>query len=128
VTAATLTLRAPRRRLLWVLLASVTVIGVLFIGVYPTRTYLAQRSALQKAQHQLDVLQTENGKLDQQAADLNTDSRIETLARENYNLVRPGEEAFAILPAPPPKISVPPVWPFTGLAQKLDPTQAAASP
>lgn len=128
MTAAMLTIRTPRRRLLWVLLASVTIIGVLFIGVYPTRTYFAQRSALQKAQHQLDVLQTENAKLDQQAADLNTDSRIETLARENYNLVRPGEEAFAILPAPPPKISVPPVWPFTGLAQKLDPTQAAPTP
>ncbi|MEY2460825.1 MAG: hypothetical protein QOG30_2655 [Acidimicrobiaceae bacterium] len=127
MTALTLNLRAPRRRLLWVLLASVTIIGVLFIGVYPTRTYLAQRSALQKSQHQLDVLQGENAKLDQQAADLNTDSRIETLARENYNLVRPGEEAFAILPAPPPKISVPPVWPFTGLAQKLDPTRAAPS-
>jgi len=128
MTAATLTLRAPRRRLLWVLLASVTIIGVLFIGVYPTRTYLAQRSALQKAQHQLGVLQTENAKLDQQAADLNTDSRIETLARENYNLVHPGEEAFAILPSPPPKISVPPVWPFTGLASKLDPSKAPSTP
>jgi hypothetical protein len=83
---------------------------------------------LQKSQHQLDVLQGENAKLDQQAADLNTDSRIETLARENYNLVHPGEEAFAILPAPPPKISVPPVWPFTGLAHKLDPSQAAPTP
>jgi cell division protein FtsB len=104
----------------------VTIIGVLFIGVYPTRTYLAQRSELQRAQHQLDVLQTENAKLDQQAADLNTDSQIETLARERYNLVRPGEEAYAILPAPPPKITVPPVWPFTGLAHKLDPTGAAS--
>jgi cell division protein FtsL len=121
VTAATLTLRSPRRRLLWILLAAVTVIGVLFIGVYPTRTYLGQRSGLQKAQHQLDVLQTENAKLEQQAADLNTDSRIETLAREKYNLVYQGEEAYAILPAPPPKIALPPVWPFTGLAQKLDP-------
>jgi cell division protein FtsL len=128
MTAATLTLRAPRRRLLRITLASVTIVGALFIGVYPTRTYFAQHSALQKAQHQLDVLQTENAKLDQQAADLNTDSRIETLARENYNLVRPGEEAFAILPAPPPKISVPAVWPFTGLAQKLDPSQAPAVP
>jgi cell division protein FtsL len=119
MTAATITLRSPRRRLLWALLATVTVIGVLFIGVYPTRTYFSQRSALQKAQHQLDVLQNENAKLDQQATALNTDSQIETLARERYNLVRPGEEAYAILPAPPPKITVPPVWPFTGLAQKL---------
>lgn len=128
MTAAMLTLRSPRRRLLWILLASVTIVGVLFIGVYPTRTYFAQRSALQKAQHQLDVLQTENVKLDQQAADLNTDSQIETLARERYNLVRPGEEAYAILPAPPPKVVVPPVWPFTGLAAKLDASQAAATP
>jgi cell division protein FtsL len=126
MTAATLSLRSPRRRMLWMLLAAVTVIGVLFIGVYPTRTYLAQRSGLQKAQHQLDVLQTENAKLEQQAADLNTDSRVETLARENYNLVRPGEEAYAILPAPPPKIALPPVWPFTGLSQKLDPSGAAS--
>jgi cell division protein FtsL len=109
--------------MLWMVLAAVTVIGVLFIGVYPTRTYFAQRSALQKAQHQLAVLDNENAKLDQESADLNTDSRIEQLARERYNLVRPGEEAYAILPAPPPKVAVPPVWPFTGLAQRVDPPQ-----
>jgi len=125
VTAATLTLRSPRRRVVWILLGSVTIVGVLFIGVYPTRSYLAQRSALQKSQHQLTVLQDENAKLEQQATELNTDSEIETLAREKYNLVRPGEEAYAILPAPPPKVDVPPVWPFTGLANKVD---TASSP
>jgi cell division protein FtsL len=125
MTAAALAMRTPRRKLLWILLASVTVIGVLFIGVYPTRTYFAQRSALTKAQHQLGVLQSENTKLDQEAADLNTDARIETLARERYNLVRPGEEAYAILPAPPARVAVPPVWPFTALAHKLDPGGSA---
>ena len=128
MTAVALRLRVPRRRLLWITLASVTIVGVLFVGVYPTRTFLAQRSGLQKAQHQLDVLQAENAKLEQQAADLNTDSRIETIARENYNLVRPGEEAYAILPAPPPKIAVPPVWPFTGMAAKVEASQAASGP
>lgn len=123
MTAATMPARPPRRRVLWLVLAAVTVIGVLFIGVYPTRTYFAQRSALQKAQRQLTVLNDENAKLDQESADLNTDSRIEQLARERYNLVRPGEEAYAILPAPPPKVAVPPVWPFTGLAQRVDPPQ-----
>jgi len=126
VTAATLTLRSPRRRVVWILLGSVTIVGVLFIGVYPTRSYLAQRSALQKSQHQLTVLQDENAKLEQQATKLNTDSEIETLAREKYNLVLPGEQAYAILPAPPPKVDVPPVWPFTGLANKVD--AASASP
>lgn len=128
MTAVALRLRAPRRRLLWITLASVTIVGVLFVGVYPVRTYLAQRSSLQQAQQQLDVLQGENAKLEQQAADLNTDSRIETLARETYGLRLPGEEAYAILPAPPPKIAVPPVWPFTGLAKKLEPTEVPAAP
>jgi len=103
------------------LLGIVTVIGAVVIGVYPTRTYFAQRSALQQAQHQLDVLSTENTKLEQQTADLNDDATIENLAREKFGLVRPGEEAFAILPSPPAKVAVPPVWPFTGLAEKVDP-------
>ena len=126
MTAATVAVRPPRRRLLWILLAALTVMAALFIGVYPTRTYFSQRSALQKAQHQLTVLNDENTKLDQAANDLNTDARIEQIARENFNLVRPGEEAFAILPAPPQKIAVPPVWPFTGLAQRVDPGAATS--
>jgi cell division protein FtsB len=111
-----------RRRALWVLLTSITVVGVLFIGVYPTRTYFAQRASLRRAQHQIDVLQTQNDKLSDQADQLNTDGEIERLARERYNLVRPGEQAFAILPAPPAPIELPAVWPFTGLAQKLAPS------
>lgn len=113
--------RVPRRRSVWLLLAVVTVIGAVVIGVYPTRTYFAQRAALQRAQHQLGVLQTENGKLEQQAADLNDDATIENLARGQFGFVRPGEEAFAILPAPPAKVAVPPVWPFTGVAEKVGP-------
>jgi cell division protein FtsL len=119
VTAISLAMRGPRRRLIWTLIA-VTVVGIVFIGVYPTRTYVAQRSSLSRTQHQLDVLQQENTKLEQEAAELQTDTKIEALARERYNLVRPGEESIAILPAPPAKIAVPPVWPFTNLAKKVD--------
>ena len=118
----------PRRRprwLMWALLSSVTIVGALFIGVYPMRTYLAQRTSLHRAERQMDVLKTQNDKLAQQAQQLNTDSEIERLAREQYNLVRPGEQAFAILPAPPPPIELPPVWPFTNLAKKLDPAAGA---
>jgi cell division protein FtsB len=109
-----------RRRLVWTVLVSVTIVGLLFVGVYPMRTYLAQRASLERSQHQLDVLRAQNGKLDQQVQDLNSDTEIEKLAREKYNLVRPGEDAFAILPSPPLPVAVPRVWPFTGLADKLD--------
>jgi cell division protein FtsB len=103
------------------MLVSVTLVGLLFIGVYPTKSYLAQRASLGRANHQLEVLKTENAKLDDRVKALDTDAEIERLAREQYNLVLPGEEAYAILPAPPAPITLPHVWPFTGLAEKLDP-------
>jgi len=122
--------RRPTRRAAWMLLTSITVVGILFIGVYPTRTYLTQRASLHRAQQQIDVLRAQNERLSDEASQLNTDAEIERLARERYNLVRPGEQAFAILPAPPAPIELPPVWPFTGLAAKLDPAAGAppASP
>jgi cell division protein FtsB len=110
---------------MWPLLAIVAVIGVLFIGVYPTRTYFTQRSALKSGQHQLDVLNGENQQLDQRVQELNTDAEIERIAREQYGLVRPGEEAYAILPAPPPPLAVPHAWPFTGIADKVDALNAS---
>ena len=108
-----------RPRGLWPLLALVTVVGIVFIAVYPTRTWLAQRDTLSKAQRQVQVLRQQNDALAQRVAALNTDAEIERLAREKYNLVRPGEESYAINPAPVPPIVLPMVWPFTLLAPKL---------
>ena len=56
---------------------------------------------------------------------LGTDEEIERIAREQYNLVFPGEEAYGILPATPPPPVVPDAWPFRGLAQALAAEAAA---
>jgi cell division protein FtsB len=88
------------RRAAWPLLASVVFVGVLFVGVFPTRTFLAQRAAITHAQKQLDVLGKQNADLEAQAEKLQTNAEIERLAREQYNLVKPGEEAYAVLPPP----------------------------
>ena len=90
------------RRRAWLLVASVVLVGVLFLAVFPTRTYLSQRRDLSRAEQRLAVLSRQNGELSARVARLNTDAEIERLAREQYNLVRPGEEAFAILPPPGP--------------------------
>ena len=108
-----------RRRLVWPLLAVLTVFGLVYIGLFPVRTYLAQRASLSRAHQQLSVLQQQNTALEQQVNGLNTDTEIEKLAREYFNLVRPGEESYNVLPAPPPAIDVPAVWPFTTLSQQL---------
>jgi len=78
----------------------VVLVGLLFVFVYPTRTFLDQRSQTNKARAQLEVLQAENARLARESKRLSTDSEIERLAREKYGLVRPGERPFVILPAP----------------------------
>ena len=84
----------------WPLVATVAVVGLLFLAVFPTRTYLSQRQDLRHTERRLAVLSSQNQELSGRVARLNTDAEIERLAREQYNLVRPGEEAFAILPPP----------------------------
>ncbi len=68
--------------------------------MFPTRTYLAQRAETQRTEHQLQVLQEQNDALSARVTALDTDAEIERIAREQFDLVRPGEQAFAILPAP----------------------------
>jgi cell division protein FtsB len=88
------------RRAAWSLIALVALVAVLFLGVFPTRTYVAQRRGLAAAHQRADVLAAQNRELAARKQKLETDAEIERIAREQYNLVRPGEEAYAILPAP----------------------------
>jgi cell division protein FtsB len=88
------------RRAFWPILVSVVFVGILFAGVFPTRTYLAQRAATARAEEKLDVLGEQNAELERRSRELQRDSEIERLAREQYNLVKPGEEAYAVLPPP----------------------------
>jgi cell division protein FtsB len=91
-----------RRRVFSVVLAAVMLVAALFLFGLPGRTYLNQQRSLNAAEVRLQVLSAENVKLDQRAQQLQTDAEIERLAREQYGLVKPGEEAYAILPAKPP--------------------------
>ncbi len=90
------------RRAAWLLVGSVVLVGILFVAVFPTRTYLTQRRDLAATERRLEVLSAQNDELAARARSLDTDAEIERLAREQYNMVRPGEEAYAILPPPPP--------------------------
>ena len=84
-----------------IVVASVIFIGVLFGAVYPTRTYLAQQRDLKAAHHKLEVFRLQNGRLETEAKRLESDEEIERIARARFNLVKPGEEAYAIVPVPP---------------------------
>ena len=84
-----------------IVVASVIFIGILFGAVYPTRTYLAQRRDLRAAQQKLALFKEQNAHLDAEAKRLESDSEIERIARARFNLVKPGEEAYAVVAVPP---------------------------
>lgn len=107
------------RRLAWPLFVAVVVCGVLFLGLFPTRTYLDQRSATAEAEERLSALAERNAALARQVETLAGDDEIERLAREQYGLARPGEEVYQVLPAPEDPVSVPEAWPFRRLEQRI---------
>jgi tRNA A58 N-methylase Trm61 len=86
--------------------------AVLAFAVFPTSTYLDQRADTSEAEERLAVLRTQNTAYEERVERLQTVEEIERLAREQYNLVFPGEEAYAVLPAPLPELDLPTVWPF----------------
>lgn len=88
------------RRFLLPLVGIAVAAVFLLTFVFPTRTFLAQRTSISRAEHQVRVLQEQRAELERQAEALQDDAEIERLAREQYSLVRPGEEAYALLPAP----------------------------
>ena len=99
-----------RTKRTWLLVGGLALVGLLFIAVFPARTYLQQRHQRQQVLAQIKSTDAKNKALEQRIRTLNTDAEVERLARAQYNLVRPGEEAYAILPTrqPPPPPPQPP--------------------
>jgi cell division protein FtsB len=82
-------------------LAGLILVGFLFVFVYPTRTFLQQRSQKNAAERQLEVLHQQTKKLEEQTKKLKTDAEVEKLARERFGMIRPGETPYAPIPVPP---------------------------
>lgn len=98
---------------------------VLFAGlvyfIFPTATWLEQRDESAQVRSELDSLITEQGELRREISRMRTDEEVERIARRDFNYVYPGEEAYAVLPAPPAPVALPPSWPFSLLyAEVLD--------
>ena len=86
------------RRTVVLLVAAGATLALLVLVVFPTRSYLQERANVSNAAHQLQAVDAQNRQLTDQIGRLNSDAEIERLARKDYGLVKPGEEAYAILP------------------------------
>jgi cell division protein FtsB len=87
-------------------------------AVYPLRQYVSQADRIERLQAKQRALQAENQRLEQQRARLRDPAYAEQLAKRDFQLVEPGEEAWLITgtppttrPAPPPPPPAPePPW------------------
>lgn len=79
---------------------AVLLVGFVVAFVYPTRTYLRQRTELSAAETRLEVLERETKVLEAESARLESDAEIERVAREQYGLIRPGETPYVLVPEP----------------------------
>jgi cell division protein FtsB len=89
-------------------LASVALVFVAFylLAVTPLRTYLQQQHQMHQAEQRYEILADTNKSLQDRATQLQSDAEIQRLAREKYELVQPGQQAYAVMP-PSPAITQP---------------------
>jgi cell division protein FtsB len=95
----------------WVGIVLAATVGLVAVTFFPLRQYLNQRHDVATARQHLAVITQENQHLASEVQALNTDAEIERVAREQYHLVKPGEDAYAILPPSAPA-SLPDQWPY----------------
>jgi cell division protein FtsB len=100
---------APGRVLIVVLVT----VAALFLFVFPTKAYLAQRRDISDARARVQIIEQQNERLEKAAARLRDPDEIEAIAREKYHLVSPGERGFAVIGAPSAPTSVPTTAPRT---------------
>jgi len=91
------------RRVRWeqptrIAVASLSFIAIMFLFVFPTRSYLAQQRQVRAARRAVAVLSEQNKALSHEARLLDTKSEIERLARVQFDMVFPGEQAYNIVP------------------------------
>lgn len=87
------------------LVAAAALLGVLGLAVIPARAYLRQQHDRDRLAATVADVSAQNRVLQERADRLSSDAEIERLARLHYNLAKPGEEVYAILPTatvPPP--------------------------
>jgi cell division protein FtsB len=81
-------------------------------AVYPLRQYVTQRDRIERLQAKQRALQAENERLERERARLRDPAYVQQLAKRDFHLVEPGEEAW-VMRGTPPAATAPPAAPAT---------------
>jgi cell division protein FtsB len=69
-----------------------------FFFAYPTRSLWDQERELSRTRAELTALRAKNEQLVAERQRLQRPAEIERVARHRYNMVRPGERAYSVVP------------------------------
>jgi cell division protein FtsB len=105
----------PRPRTTTIVLVVLTLVAVGYVMFVPARDYFDQQAATRDTQDQLDRLDGDIADLEQRQDRLQDPDYIAQIARERYNMARPDEQVYAVLPPAPPPLPIPTGWPFDSL-------------
>jgi cell division protein FtsB len=97
-----------RRAALRTALLGLGLVGFLFAFVYPTSTFLSQRTRIDEGEARIARLEEQTELLAHRNEELEGDAAVERIAREQYGLVRPGETPYVLVPSVPTTTVAPP--------------------
>ena len=70
-------------------------------AVYPLRQYVSQQDRIERLQAKQQALAAENARLEVERKRLQDPAYVQQLAKRDYHVVAPGEEAWVVTGTPP---------------------------
>jgi type II secretory pathway pseudopilin PulG len=70
-------------------------------AVYPLRQYVSQQDRIERLQAKQAALTAENARLEAERRRLQDPAYVQQLAKRDYHVVAPGEEAWVVTGTPP---------------------------
>ena len=100
------------RRLAYISIVAISLFSLMLLGVIPVQEWFEVRDTKDELLVELSKVEELNESYRVSIDALKTDEEIERIARSEYNLVKPHEEAYYVVPVSSEDIKIPGIWPF----------------
>jgi len=104
--------RSILRRLGYASIIAISLLSLMLLGVIPIQEWFEVRDTKNELLLELAEMEELNESYRVSIDALKTDDEIERIARSEYNLVKPHEEAYYVIPISSEDIEIPGIWPF----------------
>ena len=104
--------RSILRRLGYASIIAISLLSLMLLGIIPIQEWFEVRDTKNELLLELAEMEELNESYRVSIDALKTDDEIERIARSEYNLVKPHEEAYYVIPISSEDIEIPGIWPF----------------